>query len=51
MPSTATASPAIQPIILMNQPSLPKETWEEVVQKMITAYKAPISPQDVTRDR
>jgi mono/diheme cytochrome c family protein len=33
---------------LMNQPSLPKETWEEVVQKMITAYKAPISPQDVT---
>ena len=33
---------------LMNQPSLPKEAWEEVVQKMITAYKAPISPQDVT---
>jgi hypothetical protein len=33
---------------LMNQPSLPKETWKEVVQKMITAYKAPISPQDVT---
>jgi mono/diheme cytochrome c family protein len=33
---------------MMNQPSLPKETWEEVVQKMITAYKAPISPQDVT---
>ena len=31
---------------LMNQPSLPKKTWEEVVQKMITAYKAPISPQD-----
>jgi len=33
---------------LMNQPSLPKQTWEEVVQKMIIAYKAPISPQDVT---
>ena len=33
---------------LTNQPSLPKQTWEEVVQKMITAYKAPISPQDVT---
>ena len=33
---------------LMTQPSLPKETWEEVVQKMITAYKAPISPEDAT---
>ena len=33
---------------LMNQPSLPKEMWKEVVQKMITAYKAPISPQDAT---
>ena len=33
---------------LMNQPSLPKATWEEVVQKMITAYKATISPQDAT---
>jgi hypothetical protein len=31
---------------LMTQPSLPKKTWEEVVQKMIAAYKAPISPQD-----
>jgi hypothetical protein len=26
----------------------PKETWKEAVQKMITAYKAPISPQDAT---
>jgi cytochrome c5 len=33
---------------LMTQPSLRKETWEEVVQKMITAYKAPISPEDAT---
>jgi mono/diheme cytochrome c family protein len=33
---------------LMTQPSLPKETWEEVVHKMITAYKAPISPEDAT---
>jgi hypothetical protein len=32
----------------MNQPSPPRETWEEVVHKMITAYKAPISSQDVT---
>jgi hypothetical protein len=31
---------------LMTQPSLPRKTWDEVVQKMITAYKAPISPQD-----
>lgn len=33
---------------LMTQPSLPKETWEEIVHKMITAYKAPISPEDAT---
>jgi mono/diheme cytochrome c family protein len=31
---------------LMTQPSLSRKTWEEVVQKMITAYKAPISRQD-----
>ncbi|MGO9546038.1 MAG: c-type cytochrome [Rhodomicrobium sp.] len=31
---------------VMNQPSLPKEAWEEVVHKMIEAYKAPISPDD-----
>jgi hypothetical protein len=26
---------------------LPKETWEEIVHKMISAYKAPIAPEDV----
>jgi len=31
---------------VLNQPALPRHAWEEVVQKMITAYKAPIPPQD-----
>jgi hypothetical protein len=31
---------------LLNQPSLPRATWEEVVNKMIKAYKAPITPKD-----
>jgi mono/diheme cytochrome c family protein len=31
---------------MLNQPALPKATWEEVVNKMITAYKAPITPED-----
>jgi mono/diheme cytochrome c family protein len=31
---------------LLNQPSLPKTAWEEVVNKMSHAYKAPISPVD-----
>jgi hypothetical protein len=31
---------------VLNQPSLPREAWQEVVNKMITAYKAPISPDD-----
>jgi mono/diheme cytochrome c family protein len=31
---------------LLNQPSLSKTTWEEIVNKMIQAYKAPISPAD-----
>jgi hypothetical protein len=31
---------------VLNQPFLSKENWEEVVHKMITAYKAPISPDD-----
>ncbi len=31
---------------VMNQPSLSREGWEEVVKKMVRAYKAPISPQD-----
>src|SRR4029077_2481840 len=28
------------------QPSLSRQAWQEVVNKMITAYKAPISPDD-----
>lgn len=31
---------------VLNQPPLSKEGWEEVVHKMVTAYKAPISPDD-----
>jgi hypothetical protein len=31
---------------VLNQPLLSKKTWEEVVHKMVTAYKAPISPDD-----
>ena len=31
---------------VLNQPLLSKETWEEIVHKMVTAYKAPISPDD-----
>jgi hypothetical protein len=31
---------------VLNQPLLSKQTWEEVVRKMVTAYKAPISPDD-----
>jgi hypothetical protein len=29
-----------------NQPSLSGEAWQEVFNKMITAYKAPVSPDD-----
>jgi len=29
---------------VLNQPSLSKVAWQEVVDKMITAYKPPISP-------
>jgi hypothetical protein len=32
---------------VLNQPTLPRETWDEVVHKMINAYKAPIDPKDV----
>ena len=32
---------------ILNQPSLSREAWQEVVNKMITAYKAPVSPDDV----
>jgi len=31
---------------ILNQPSLPRQSWEEVVNKMIDAYKAPISSKD-----
>jgi hypothetical protein len=31
---------------VMNQPLLTEEGWSEVVHKMVTAYKAPISPDD-----
>jgi cytochrome c5 len=31
---------------VLNQPSLSRAAWQEVVDKMITAYKAPISPED-----
>ncbi len=31
---------------VMNQPLLSEEGWKEVVHKMVTAYKAPIAPND-----
>jgi cytochrome c553 len=31
---------------VLNQPSLPREAWQEVVTKMIMAYKAPVSSDD-----
>ena len=31
---------------VLNQPSLSRQAWREVVDKMITAYKAPVSPDD-----
>lgn len=31
---------------ILNQPSLTRQGWEEVVNKMIRAYKAPISSRD-----
>ena len=31
---------------VLNQPSLSREAWQEVVNKMITAYKAPVTPDD-----
>jgi cytochrome c553 len=31
---------------VLNQPSLPREAWQEVVNKMIKAYKAPVNPGD-----
>jgi cytochrome c553 len=31
---------------VLNQPSLPRQGWEEIVNKMIDSYKAPISSKD-----
>ena len=31
---------------VLKQPSLSREAWKEIVDKMITAYKAPVSPDD-----
>ena len=33
--------------MVLNQPALPKVQWEAEVDKMNTAYKAPIDPKDV----
>jgi cytochrome c553 len=33
--------------MVLNQPPLPKATWEAEVQKMIDAYRAPIDSSDV----
>ena len=33
--------------MVLNQPALPKAQWEAEIDKMITAYKAPIDPKDV----
>jgi len=35
------------PEMVLNQPALPKATWEAEVRKMITAYKAPVDEKDV----
>ncbi len=32
----------------LNQPSLSRAEWRKVVDKMVTAYKAPIAPADAT---
>jgi hypothetical protein len=33
--------------MVLNQPKLSKQAWAAEVNKMINAYKAPVSPQDV----
>jgi hypothetical protein len=33
--------------MVLNQPALPKEEWRAEVDKMRTAYKAPIDPKDI----
>jgi hypothetical protein len=34
---------------VLNQPSLTRANWEEIVNKMIKAYKAPIDPGDAAK--
>jgi hypothetical protein len=34
---------------VLNQPSLTRANWEEIVNKMIKAYKAPIDPDDAAK--
>jgi hypothetical protein len=34
---------------VLNQPSLTRANWAEVVNKMITSYKAPIDPDDAAK--
>jgi hypothetical protein len=34
---------------VLNQPSLTREAWEEVVNKMIKAYKMPVDPDNVAK--
>ena len=33
--------------MVLNQPALSKAAWSAEVNKMITAYKAPVAPEDV----
>lgn len=33
--------------MVLNQPALPRAQWHSVVDKMLTAYKAPVDPKDV----
>ena len=33
--------------MVLNQPALPKATWEAEIGKMINVYKAPVSAEDV----
>ena len=33
--------------MVLNQPTLPRATWEAEVHKMITAYRAPVDESDV----
>jgi cytochrome c553 len=33
--------------MVLNQPPLPRATWQAIVEKMRTAYKAPVADEDV----